>query len=110
MNYLCKSNIQPEFKSDECLLGMFSDDLDAPQYIPTGSHVRTPDGYTTPQVWSRENQWLVHTAAKDTPTPPKRGRPTTGTAKTTAERVSKLRAKRKAAGACQCCGQQLPLF
>jgi len=36
------------------------------------------------------------------------GRPSTGTARTGAERVKKLRSERKAAGLCPCCGQPLP--
>lgn len=39
--------------------------------------------------------------------PRKRGRPTTGNAKTAAERVGKLRSARKAAGLCPCCGKPL---
>lgn len=37
-----------------------------------------------------------------------RGRPRTGQAKTGAERIKKLRAERKAAGLCPCCGQPVP--
>lgn len=36
------------------------------------------------------------------------GRPSTGTARTGAERVKKLRSERKAAGLCPCCGQPVP--
>lgn len=36
------------------------------------------------------------------------GRPATGKAQTGAERIKKLRAERKAAGLCPCCGQPVP--
>lgn len=36
------------------------------------------------------------------------GRPTTGKAKSGAERIEALRARRKAQGLCVCCGQPLP--
>ena len=51
-------------------------------------------------------------AALKTPDMLKRkpGRPSTGDkAMTGAQRVAKLRADRKAAGLCQCCGQPLPV-
>lgn len=37
-----------------------------------------------------------------------RGRPVSPDALTGAQRIAKLRAQRKAAGLCQCCGQKLP--
>lgn len=48
-------------------------------------------------------------AAKKTPDlhlyKKRRGRPVTGEAMTGAQRISKLRAQRKAAGLCPCCGK-----
>lgn len=37
------------------------------------------------------------------------GRPATGKALTGAERIKKMRADRKAAGLCPCCGQKMPV-
>lgn len=78
------------------------DSIDAPTFIESGSMIKNTDGEVVHQYCIRGLDGVCIATIRDKK---KRGRPATGTAKTGAQRVSKLRAKRNERGLCPCCGQ-----
>jgi len=107
MKTIFARELQPEFRHEILPYWLYT--IDATDYIPAGSHICMEDGFVKRQVIWREDMRALHTTIKLCgPWPQvKRGRPRTGMAKPVSERVSKLRASRKAAGLCPCCGQLL---
>lgn len=85
----------------------YGEDLDAVEYIPAGSMIRTEQGETCEQVIQRGSSTPLYNPAKDPVAKKKRGRPAKPDAKTNAERQAEFRAKKKAEGICPCCGQKL---
>jgi len=85
----------------------YGEDLDAVEYIPAGSMVRTEQGETCQQEIKRKSSTPLYNPAKDPVAKKKRGRPAKSDAKTNAERQAEFRAKKKAEGICPCCGQYL---
>jgi len=82
----------------------------------------TPDAYEkagiiAQQLANKTRNTVLFTAWKDDGEggtryryPKGKGRPPTGEAMTSAQRIKRLRDKRKAAGLCICCGQPLPFI
>jgi len=85
----------------------YGEDLDAVEYIPGGSMVRTELGQTYQQLILRTSSTPLYNPAKDPVAKKKRGRPAKPDTKTNAERQAEFRAKKKAEGICPCCGQML---
>ena len=98
--------IQADFREGN--IGEF-ETLQATEHIPCGSMVATPDG-PAEQFYLRDRpEWGGILPVQKTPIKRKPGRPKTGNAKSSTERVRTLRQTRKANALCICCGQQLPL-